>query len=136
MADMERSATREVSPWATGLAVFASVLMIMLGVFHALQGFVAIVDDEFYVRLPNYTFELDLTSWGWIHLILGILVAFTGFVLLSGQVWARVIGITLAGLSAIANFAWLPYYPVWSIVAIALAIGVIWGLANYNVEEL
>jgi len=126
MADMGRSATREVSPWATGYAIFASIMMIMLGVF----------DDEFYVRLPNYTFRFDLTSWGWIHLLLGILVALAGFALLSGQVWARAIGMLLAGLSAIASFAWLPYYPVWSIVVIALAIAVIWGLANYRVEDL
>jgi len=136
MADMGRSATREVSPWATGYAIFASIMMIMLGVFHAIQGLVAIFDDEFYVRLPNYTFEFDLTGWGWIHLLLGILVALAGFALLSGQVWARAIGMVLAVLSAIASFAWLPYYPVWSIVVIGLAIAVIWGLANYRVEDL
>ena len=136
MADMGRSATREVSPWATGYAIFAATMMIMLGVFHAIQGLVALFNDEFYVRLADYTFKFDVTTWGWIHLLLGILVALAGFALLSGQVWARAIGMLLAGLSAIASFAWLPYYPVWSIVVIALAIAVIWGLANYRVEDL
>ena len=133
MADMGRSATREVSPWATGYAIFAATMMIMLGVFHAIQGLVALFNDEFYVRLADYTFKFDVTTWGWIHLLLGILVALAGFALLSGQVWARAIGMLLAGLIAIASFAWLPYYPVWSIVVIALAIAVIWGLANYRV---
>jgi hypothetical protein len=127
-----RPAPREVSPWAVGFVVFASTLMIVLGVFHAIQGLVALLDDDFYLQLPNYTFEFDLTSWGWIHLILGALIALAGFALIGGAVWARAVGIALAGLSAIANFLWLPYYPVWSIVALALAVGVIWGLAVYE----
>ncbi|HKE50310.1 MAG TPA: hypothetical protein VKE25_02255, partial [Actinomycetes bacterium] len=86
----------------------------------------------FYVQLPNYTFEYDLTSWGWIHLILGALIAVAGFAVLGGAVWARAVGIALAGLSAIANFLWLPYYPVWSVVAIGLAVATIWGLAMYR----
>jgi len=131
MSDDGRAA-REVSPWAVGFTVFASTLMIVLGVFHAIQGLVALLDDEFYLQLPNYTFEFDLTSWGWIHLILGALIALSGFALIGGALWARAVGIALAGLSAIANFLWLPYYPVWSIVAIALAVGVIWGLAVYE----
>lgn len=144
MADIGRSATREVSPWATGFAIFASVLMIMLGVLHAIMGLVALIDDEFYVTtatgtsgdVQQYTFEFDLTSWGWIHLIAGIVIAFAGFALVSGQVWARGIGIALAALSAIANFMWLPYYPIWSVVAIGLAVGVIWGLARYSPESV
>jgi hypothetical protein len=135
MADIGTSATRDVSPWATGFAIFASTMMIMIGVFHAIMGLVALFDDDFYVRLPNYTFEFDLTSWGWIHLIVGIVVAIAGFALLAGQLWARAIGIALAALSAIANFLWLPYHPVWSIIVIALAIGAIWGLARYEIVD-
>jgi hypothetical protein len=136
MVDVERPAAREVSPWATGFAVFAAIMMITLGIFHAIMGLVALFDDTFYVRVANYTFEFDVTAWGWIHLIAGVIVAFAGFALLSGQTWARGVGIAIAVLSAIANFMWLPYYPVWSIVCIALAVGVIWGLARYNVSEV
>ena len=135
MADYEGSTAESVSPWAVGFTVFAATLMIMLGVLHAIQGLVALFNDEFYVRLPNYTFELDITSWGWIHLIVGIVVAIAGIALLSGQLWARAIGIALAALSAIANFLWLPYYPVWSIISIGLAVGVIWGLAKFSATE-
>lgn len=77
-----------------------------------------------------------MTGWGWIHLILGIIVAIAGFALITGQLWARVVGIILAALSVIANFLWLPYYPVWAVIAIALAIGVIWGLAKYEVDTV
>ncbi|HKA69673.1 MAG TPA: hypothetical protein VKG85_11200 [Actinomycetes bacterium] len=130
MSDSRRAGG--ASPWAVGFAVFASTLMIVLGIFHAIQGLVALLDDNFYVSLPNYTFEYDLTGWGWTHLILGALIALAGFALLGGALWARAVGIALAGLSAIANFLWLPYYPVWSVVAIALAVAVIWGLAAYQ----
>src|SRR5262245_12170762 len=132
MSDTGRRAAREVSPWAVGFAVFAATLMIMLGIFQALRGLVALFNDEFYVRLADYTFKLDVTSWGWIHLILGALIAIAGFFVLSGALWARVIGIILAVLSAIANFMWLPYYPVWSVITIGLAVAVIWGLARYS----
>ncbi len=115
---------------------FAATMMIMLGVFHAIMGLVAIIDDDFYVRVRSYTFDLDVTGWGWLHLIIGIIIALGGFALISGQLWARAVGIALAALSAIASFLWLPYYPVWAIVAIALAIGVIWGLARYDVDAI
>ncbi|HKE49928.1 MAG TPA: hypothetical protein VKE25_00320 [Actinomycetes bacterium] len=135
MSDTGQRAAREVSPWAVGFAVFAATLMIMLGILQAIQGLVALLDDEFYVKVSEYTFKFDLTSWGWIHLILGAVVALAGFALLSGALWARVIGIILAVLSAISNFMWVPYYPVWSIILIGLAVGAIWGLARYSTPE-
>ena len=61
------------SAGAAGLTVFAAVLMIMVGVFHAAQGLVAIVNDTFYVVGEEYVFQFDVTTWGWIHLLLGIL---------------------------------------------------------------
>jgi len=136
MVATERTPADEASPWATGFAIFASMLMIMLGVLHAIMGFVALFNDEFYVRVRNYTFDLDTTGWGWIHLILGIVVAFAGFAILSGQVWARAVGIGLAVLSAINNFLWLPYSPVWSFIAIGLAVLVIWALSRFNVDTV
>jgi hypothetical protein len=82
--------------------VFAAILMIMAGIFQALAGLVAIVDNEFYVSTRHYLFEFDATTWGWIHLLLGLLVGFAGWGLLSGRTWARVVAITVAVLSAIA----------------------------------
>ena len=121
---------RPVSGWVIGGTVFAGVLMLMIGVFHAIAGLVAIFDDQFYVVTRNYTFEFDVTAWGWIHLIGGILVALAGVYVFSGATWARVLGIALAVLSALANFFFIPYYPFWSILMIAIAIWVIWSLTR------
>jgi hypothetical protein len=91
-------------------------------------------ENEFYVATRNYLFQFDATTWGWIHLILGLVVAFAGWGLLSGQTWARVVAITLAVLSAIANFLWLPSYPFWSMLIIAVDIFVIWAVAAHGRE--
>jgi hypothetical protein len=118
--------------WATGFIVFAAVLMILSGVFQALEGLAAIFENEFYVAARNYLYEVDVTAWGWIHLILGVVIALAGFGVLSGATWARVVGITLAVLSAIANFLFIPYYPFWSLLIIALDVFVIWALAVHG----
>jgi hypothetical protein len=127
------SRVREEPPgWAIGFIVFAAVMMMMTGAFQALAGLVAIFENEFYVATRNYLFQFDATSWGWIHLIVGVIVALAGFALLSGATWARVVGITLAVLSAIANFLFIPYYPFWSLLIIALDVFVIWALAVHG----
>jgi len=115
------------SSLAVGLSVFAGTIMIMIGILHAIQGLVALVNDTFYVVGEEWVFTFDVTTWGWIHLILGIVVAVAGFFVFTGAVWARAIGVLVAALSVIVNFAWLPYYPVWGII-IALDIFVIWAL--------
>jgi hypothetical protein len=127
--DIEASG-RDESGWAVGGALFAGVIMILIGAFHAVEGLVAIIDDQFFVVTRNYTFEFDVTGWGWIHLIGGIVVGLGGAYVFSGKTWARVLGITLAVLSAIANFFFVPYYPFWSILMIALAVWVIWALSR------
>jgi hypothetical protein len=99
---MTGSGVRE-SPWASGLTIFAAVMMVISGVWQALAGIAALVRDTVYVTTPDYIFSFDLTGWGWVHLLLGILAAVAGFAVLQGQTWARVVGIVLAGLSMIAN---------------------------------
>jgi hypothetical protein len=130
---MDRSST-EVSGWAFGFAAFAGAIMLMIGIFQAFEGIAAIANDEFFVVGRNYTFDLDVTAWGWIHLILGVIVAFAGISVYSGATWARAVGIVLAILSAVANFFFIPYYPVWSVLIIALCIAVIWALTVYDRE--
>jgi hypothetical protein len=117
---------------AVGFTVFAGVMMMMAGIWHAIIGFAGILENTFYVTSPNYVFEFDVTTWGWVHLILGIVVVFAGFGVFSGATWARVVGVTLAALSMIATFAFIPFYPVWSIVLIAVDIGVIWALTAHG----
>jgi hypothetical protein len=125
---------RDTSGMAVGFTVFAAIMMLMVGVFQALQGLIAIFENEFYVATRNYLFEFDATTWGWIHLVIGLLVAFAGWGLLSGQTWARVVGITLAALSATANFLFIPYYPFWSLLIITLNTFVIWALTAHGRE--
>jgi hypothetical protein len=126
--------TEEASGWAVGFILFAAILMIMVGVFQALQGLIAIFENEFYVATRNYVFEFDATTWGWIHLLLGLLVAFAGWGLLSGRTWARVVAITLAVLSVIANFLFIPYYSFWALLIITLDIFVIGAVAAHGGE--
>ena len=126
--------SREPSGWAVGFTVFAAVMMIMVGIWQALSGVIAIFENEFYVPTRNYIFQFDVTAWGWIHLVVGLLVAFAGWALLSGRTWARVVGITMAALSATSNFFFIPYYPFWSILIIAVDIFVIWALVAHGSE--
>jgi hypothetical protein len=124
-----------VSGWAVGGVSFAATMLLLIGVFQALDGLVAIFNDSFFVVTKNYTFDLDVTAWGWIHLILGILLIFAGWGIFTGKTWAGIAGITLAVLSAVANFFFIPYYPFWSILVIGLDVWVIWALTRPGVTE-
>jgi hypothetical protein len=117
---------RETSGAAIGWTYFASMMMILIGTFQAFAGLVGILDDEFYVATRKYVFEFDTTTWGWIHLIVGVIVALAGGYLLTGAVLARTIGVLMALVSAVAGFIWLPYYPVWGVTIVAIAVTVIW----------
>jgi hypothetical protein len=129
---------RRPSGWAVGWTTFAGIMMVVLGGFHAIAGLVAIIDDKFYVATREYIFQFDRTTWGWIHLILGIVVLLAGFSLFSGAVWARTVGVIMAVISALVGFAWLPYYPIWGIIFIAIAVAVIWALTAHgrDMEQL
>jgi hypothetical protein len=130
--DSRLSEPAHASPWASGLTVFAGTLMIIDGVFGVLTGITALLNDKIYVTTPGYVYAYDLTTWGWIHLLLGVLIGFAGVAVLRGQTWGRVTGMVMAGVSLIANFMFIPHYPVWSIVIIALDVAIIWALAVYR----
>ncbi|MFZ4152466.1 DUF7144 family membrane protein [Streptomyces pseudogriseolus] len=116
------------SPWAASWTVAAAFLMVFGGIMAIFEGIAAIARDDVFVATPNFTYAFSLTGWGWVHLILGALVAAAGMALLRGAAWARAVGVVLAGLSMIAHFVWLPYQPVWSIVLIVIDGFVIWAL--------
>jgi hypothetical protein len=132
MATMATHSNANHSAWAVVFSAFAGILLIMIGIFHALAGVVAIANDTFFVVGREWIFEFDVTAWGWIHLIGGIIVVASGFGILTGNVLARSIGVAVAVLSSVVNFAWLPYYPVWSAVMIALSVAVIWALTVHG----
>jgi hypothetical protein len=116
------------SRWATGWTAVAAVLMILGGIMAIFQGISALAGDDVFVATENFTYEFSLTGWGWLHLALGILVALAGLALFTGALWARAVGIVLAGLGMVANFVWLPHAPVWAIVLIIVHGFIIWAL--------
>jgi hypothetical protein len=124
------------STWAGGLSIFASSMMIVLGVFECFEGLVAVVDgDEFLLTPRDYVVQLDTTTWGWTHLVLGAVVAVTGALIIAGKTFARYVGIGIVSLSALANFLWIPYYPLWALVVLTIDVTVIWALASADLGE-
>jgi hypothetical protein len=127
-----QSAPPPTSGAAVGFTVFASIMLMIAGFNQVLAGLVALVNDEFFVLGEEYLFKFDATTWGWIHLLVGLLVLASGFGLFSGAVWARTVGVVVAALTIVVNFLWIPIYPLWSIVLITLAIFVIWALTVHG----
>jgi hypothetical protein len=124
----------EGSAW-TGWIAFAGVIMVMLGVFHAIQGLVALFKDEYYlVNKSGLVVNVDYTAWGWVHLIGGIILAAAGFCVFTGQIWARTVGVILALVSAVVNVGFLSAYPVWSLMMIALDVVIILALTVHGSE--
>ena len=130
MSTRQDQGGQEVSGWATGGLIFASVMLALAGFFQVLAGIAAIANDEFFVQTRNYTFDLDVSAWGWIHLVIGFGCIIVSFGLWNRRGWAAVFGMLIAGLSAISNFFFIPYYPIWSLVVIGLAVWVIWALSR------
>jgi hypothetical protein len=105
-------------------------MMFLVGVFQAFTGLTAIINDQFLVATHEYLFQFDRTTWGWIHLILGLVVAGAGVGLMGGATWGRAVAIVVALGSAISMFAFLPHYPLWALIVIALDVAVIWAVAT------
>jgi hypothetical protein len=125
---------QEPTAWV-GWIVFAAIMMIMVGILHAIDGFVALFKDSYYLVSKNgLVVTMDYTAWGWTHLILGLLLAGVGAALFTGQMWARVVGILVVGLSILASFSFASAYPVWAMVIIAVDILVIYALTVHGRE--
>jgi len=113
-------------------AVLAGVLMILTGVYAFLAGLAMVLRAPFFVYHGGYLYVWSTHGWGWLELILGAVVAAAGVCVLLGMVWARVVGVVLATLSAVASFMVLPFYPIWSIILIAIDVFIIWSLVAYG----
>ncbi|WP_030376844.1 MULTISPECIES: DUF7144 family membrane protein [unclassified Streptomyces] len=118
------------SAWATGGTVFAGVLMMVTGILGVLNGIAGIATSDVYTHVGDYVYKFSLTGWGWIHLVIGALLALAGWAVLTGAEWGRAVGIALAALYMIEWFLFLPYAPVWALISIALGGFVIWSLAT------
>ncbi len=122
------------SPWV-GWIGFAGVLMVILGAVHAFQGLVGIFKDEYFLVTSNgLALKLDFTAWGWVHLILGVVILVAGLCVMAGQMWARIVGVIVAAVSLLANVAFLAAYPLWSLIMIAMDIVIIMALTVHGSE--
>ncbi|TWH61581.1 hypothetical protein L612_001500001190 [Rhodococcus rhodochrous J38] len=117
---------------ATGTSVGAAIIMTLIGALQLLQGIAAVAEDEVFVTGQEYLSTFDLTTWGWVHIVVGVVMVIVGIALISGATWARVSAMVIAALSILVNFMWLPYYPGWALAIIALDIVVIWAIATWN----
>ena len=136
MASTSTAAHRTRTLWATGVSIFAATVMIVVGLFQFVEGLVTVVNGtDFLVRTPNYIFTFNATAWGWFHMVVGLGAAVAGAFIFTGNDFARSVGIALAGVSALANFMWLPHYPIWAIVIIALDVLVVWALCTADMGE-
>lgn len=128
---MATSSRTSSSPgWAVGGMIFAATVMVMIGVFQILMGIAAIARNAFFFHPTAYPYSINTTGWGWIHLIIGAALIVVALGLYRGDTWARMAGIAIVVISAIDNFLFMPYYPLWAIVLIGLDVFVIWALAK------
>ena len=124
----------EPTAWV-GMIIFGGIMMLMMGGFQIIEGLVALFNDEYYFVTRNgLIVSLDYTAWGWTHLIIGLIAVCAGIGVLLGQMWARVVGIIIAVVSALANIAFLSAYPVWSTIVIATDVLVIYALTVHGRE--
>ncbi|MFE6711542.1 hypothetical protein [Streptomyces sp. NPDC057695] len=124
------SGSSAAASWASGGTLFAGVLMLVTGFMDVFQGIAGIAEDDVYTRVGDYVFKFDLTTWGWIHLVLGVVLAIAGYGVLKGAEWGRVAGIALASLNILFQFLFLPYQPWWALFSMAISVFVIWALAT------
>lgn len=123
----------DVSGWV-GWVFFAGFLMILLGAFQAIAGLTALLKETFLVVGEQNLLVLDFTTWGWVHLILGVVILIAGFSVMQGATWARILGVIFAGLSVVAHLAYIAAYPLWSIVTITVGVLVIYALTVHGGE--
>jgi hypothetical protein len=131
---MQNVQATQMTGWV-GWIAFAAIIMLILGSFHVIQGLVALFKDEYFlVGKSGLVINVDFTTWGWIHIIGGIIIAAAGLALFTGKVWARTIGVILALSSAIVNVGFLSAYPIWSAIMIGFDVLVIWALTVHGSE--
>src|SRR5689334_11591968 len=115
---------------AYGMTILGGIMMCIVGVFQILQGIVGLAKDDIYVRGLNYTYQFDTSAWGTIHLVVGVVALITGIAVVLGKTWGYIVGVVIAGLSALTNFTFIPIYPVWSIIVLGFDVLIIWALCH------
>ncbi|MFI9509797.1 hypothetical protein [Nocardia sp. NPDC052566] len=122
-------------PALNDMTIFAGVLILITGILHLLTAIAAIAGRDIFVVTEDQVFLVDVTAWGWIHLVIAILVVIAGVGVVTGKTWGYVMGIVMAAISILDNFLFAPIYPFWALVMIAIDILVIWALARQLAAE-
>ncbi len=131
--DRFQGSTKQSMTW--GVVGFAGIMLLWIGVLQLLQGISALAKDEFLLAGPDYVYTFSLTTWGWLQLALGIIAIAVAVGILAGSTLARMGAIVIATLITLAQFAFLPYYPLWSLVLIAFSVLVIWAVATQGLND-
>ena len=133
-ADSDTRHAGAPTAWA-GWVVFGGAMLIMLGSFQIIEGLVALFDDGFYAVGPNgLVVDVDYNTWGWVHIVIGVIAVLAGLGLLAGNMAARVVGVAVAFLSALVNLAFIAAYPVWSTIMITIDVIVIFAIIVHGRE--
>lgn len=127
-----QSAAPHPSSWAVGWAAFAGIMMFVQGTWWMIAGFIALVNNDFYAVTEQYVFRFDTTTWGWIHLLVGLVLLAAGLGVFTGAVWARTVGVLVATMAMVVAFAWLPWYPIFALLFIVVSGFVIWSLTAHG----
>ncbi len=132
-ADRTNTHLTDTSDGWYGWIAFAGVMMVILGSFHAVAGLIGVFKEEYYlVGKSSLVVTVDYTTWGWVHLILGVIVAAAGVALTRGATWARVVAVLTAFVSSLVNLAFMPAYPLWSVIMIAIDFIVIYAVIAHG----
>lgn len=116
--------------WAGGLSLFAGVMLFWAGIVEFIQGFSAVLSDDLYVSAPNYLFAFDLTTWGWVHMLIAVAAMVVGGAVITGRTWGLVAGLVIAVVVAVANFLFIPQSSAWPLAAIGFSVAIIWALCQ------
>ncbi|WP_433291469.1 DUF7144 family membrane protein [Actinoplanes sp. CA-030573] len=132
----ERPGTPGSAPPMTawiGMVAFGGFMIVLTGIFHLIEGIVALADDDFYVARPaGLALSWSYTQWGWLHVVVGVLALAAGTGIFLGQLWARVAGVAIALVSAFASMLYLPAYPLWSVILIVIDVLIIYALLAHG----
>ena len=118
----------------TGWIVFAGVMMIISGSLNALYGVVAAVNDDWVGWTNRENAFLDVSQWGWVHIVVGLIVLLCGIGLFGGNILARTVAVIIASISLVSNFFFIPVYPLWALTVITIDALVIWALTAHGRE--
>ncbi|MEU4649501.1 DUF7144 family membrane protein [Nocardia fluminea] len=121
---------------AAGITMLAVIMLLVAGTSSILRGISGVTKDEIFLIPSEYSYQLDVTGWGWIHLAIGVLLVAVAIGMMLTATWARIFAYGLAAVSIVANFASLPYYPWWSVIIIAIDLTVIWAVSTWNPDRI